>query len=92
MDIVQNAPRLVFAGQLRSSGDMAVTPEGLAIRAEGKHAKFVPEVSQVTVPAAVLHRGGRDVRFMTERCILRLTAEGLELIEILPGLDPRPHV
>jgi len=29
---------------------------------------------------------------MTERCILRLTAEGLELIEILPGLDPQRHV
>ena len=92
MDIVQNAPRLVFAGQLRSSGDMAVTPEGLAVRSEGKHAKFVAEVSQVTVPAAVLHRGDRDVRFMTERCILRLTADGLELIEILPGLDPQRHV
>lgn len=93
MDIVQNAPRLVFAGYFRGGGgEMSLSQDGLAIAAEGKHSKFVRQVDQVTVPAAVLGQNRRCVRFLTERCTLQMTGGGLELIEIVPGIDPRRDV
>jgi acyl CoA:acetate/3-ketoacid CoA transferase len=93
MDIVQNAPRLVFAGQLRGGGGtFSLTPDGLEIRGEGKHAKLVPQVDQVTVPGALLHRDGRSVRLVTERCTFELTPTGISLVEVIPGIDVRRQV
>jgi len=93
MDIVQNAPRLVFAGQLRGGGNnISVGPDGIMINAEGRHAKLVQEVDQVTVPGEVLRRNGRGVTIVTERCIFALEDDGLHLIEIIPGVDPQKQV
>jgi propionate CoA-transferase len=93
MDIVQNAPRLVFAGQLRGGGsDLDVGPDGLAIRTEGKHPKLVPAVDQVTVPGEVLRRNSRNVRIVTERCTFELRGGGLHLTEIIPGIDVRREI
>lgn len=89
MDIAYNAPRLVLAGQLRGGGsDIVVAPDRLKINREGKHAKIVREVDQVTVPGEVLRRPGRSVRIVTERCTFELTASGLRLVEIIPGTSP----
>ena len=30
---------------------------------------------------------GKDVLYITERCVFRLTADGLELTEVAPGID-----
>jgi acyl CoA:acetate/3-ketoacid CoA transferase len=89
MDIAYNAPRLVFAGQLRGGGsDITITPQGLAIGREGKHAKIVARVDEVTVPGDILRRPGRSVRVVTERCTFELTAAGLRLVEVVPGVSP----
>jgi acyl CoA:acetate/3-ketoacid CoA transferase len=89
MDIAYNAPRLVFAGQLRGGGsDITITPEGLTVTREGKHAKIVERVDEVTVPGDILRRPGRSVRVVTERCTFELTAGGLRLIEVVPGTTP----
>ena len=93
MDIVQNAPRLVFAGQFRGGeADISIEPSGLKVRNEGKHPKFVPEVSEITVPASVLRRNSRSIRFVTERCIFELRDSGLHLVEIVPGIDLRHDI
>ena len=89
MDIAYNAPRLVFAGQLRGGGsDITVGADRLLVNREGKHAKIVENVDEVTVPGDVLRRPGRSVRIVTERCTFELTASGLRLIEVVPGTTP----
>jgi propionate CoA-transferase len=38
-------------------------------------------------PILAAHRLSRKGKVVTERCVLRLTADGLELVEIAPGVD-----
>lgn len=89
MDIAYNAPRLVLAGQLRGGGsEIVVSADRLKVNREGKHAKIVDLVDQVTVPGDVLRRAGRSVRIVTERCTFELVTSGLRLVEIVPGSSP----
>lgn len=89
MDIAHNAPSIVFGGYLRGgASDICIEENRLCVRSEGKHAKLVKLVDEVTVPGEVLRRAGRSVRIVTERCMFDLTAQGLRLIEVVPGIDP----
>jgi propionate CoA-transferase len=71
INISQSAKKVVFVGSF-NAGD---TP------------KFVREVEHRTFSGAESRRRGQRVLYVTERCVFRLTAEGLELIEIAPGID-----
>ena len=93
MDIAYNAPRLVFAGQFRSGGaDVTIDTSGLRIIREGRHAKIVGCVDEVTVPGEVLRRDGRSVCIVTERCSFELGPNGLALVEIVEGIDVQRDV
>lgn len=89
MDIIYNAPRVLFAGRLRGgASSMHVEPDRLVVESEGPHAKIVNAVDEITVPGDVLRRPGREVRIVTERCTFELTCDGLHLVEIVPGFRP----
>jgi propionate CoA-transferase len=59
----------------------------LRIVEEGSARKFVKEVEHRTFSGAQAKKKGMSVLYVTERCVFRLCAEGLELIEIAPGVD-----
>jgi propionate CoA-transferase len=71
INISQNAKKVVFMGSF----------------AAGKTRKFVEKVSQVTFSGKVAGDAGKDVLYVTERCVFRLTPGGLALTEIAPGLE-----
>jgi acyl CoA:acetate/3-ketoacid CoA transferase len=48
---------------------------------------LVDGVAEVTFNGERAHATGQSVLYITERCVLRLGDNGLELIEIAPGLD-----
>ena len=50
-------------------------------------AKFVAWVEHRTYSGALVAAKGQPVLYVTERCVLRLRPQGLELIEIAPGVD-----
>ena len=87
INISQNAKEVVFVGTFTAGKpDIAVADGRLAIGASGAH-KFVVDVEQRTFSGLLAAQGGRPILYVTERCVLRLAAGGLELIEIAPGLD-----
>lgn len=88
INISQSARSVVFVGTFTAGGlDVAVRDGRLEIRAEGRARKFVAEVEHRTFAGTQATRSGQSVLYVTERCVFRLTADGLELIEIAPGID-----
>jgi propionate CoA-transferase len=88
INISQNARAVVFAGTLTACGLKVGIADGrLSVLAEGSERKFRGRVGQVTFSGARAAALGRPVLYVTERCVLRLTREGLELTEIAPGID-----
>lgn len=87
IDITQNAKRLVFSGTLTGGGLRCKPGAGrMEITTEGRMRKFVPSVGQISFNGAQARAAGREVTFVTERAVFRLTQAGLELIEIAPGV------
>jgi propionate CoA-transferase len=66
---------------------VAIDDDGLQIIQEGRYAKFVERVEHITFAPASGSRHDQQVVYVTERAVFRLTAGGLELIEIAPGID-----
>jgi propionate CoA-transferase len=57
------------------------------IAAEGKKWKFVEAVEQITFSGPLAVGKGQSVHYITERCVFELRAEGLQLVEVAPGID-----
>lgn len=88
INITQSAKKCVFCGEFSAVGFDASVEEGrLVIRQEGKVAKFVEAVEQITFSGRHARKHHKDVLFVTERCVFQLVPEGLLLKEIAPGID-----
>ena len=87
VDITAQARRIVFSGLFSAGADLAVADGALAIRREGRVRKLVPEVEQVSFSGRRARAEGQDITYVTERCVLRLTPEGVAVTEIAPGVD-----
>ncbi|MEM7302360.1 MAG: acyl CoA:acetate/3-ketoacid CoA transferase [Pseudomonadota bacterium] len=87
VDITARAPRIIFSGNFNAGAKMRVEDGRLIIDKEGKIAKFVDKVDQVSFSGRRAVAQGQDVTYVTERCVVRLTDQGLMITEIAPGID-----
>jgi len=88
INISQNAKELVFVGTFTAGKlQIQITGGRLRIATEGKARKFVEAVDQRTFNGLYATQRRQPVLYITERCVFRLTAAGLELTEIAPGMD-----
>jgi propionate CoA-transferase len=88
INISQNTQRLVFMGAFCAGHqDTQVLDGKLSLLCEGETKKFVNAVEQITFNGMDAITREQSVLYVTERCVFRLKAGGLELIEIAPGLD-----
>ncbi|MBL8851759.1 MAG: acyl CoA:acetate/3-ketoacid CoA transferase [Planctomycetaceae bacterium] len=93
INISQSTRRLVFCGSLTSCGlEVSVAGGRLQIDREGSERKFVEQVEQVTFSGRRARESGCDVLYVTERAVFRLNSDGLELIEVAPGIDVQRDV
>jgi propionate CoA-transferase len=88
INISQNAKKIYFLGTF-TAGDLevAVVDGKLLIERDGRSKKFVNEVEHRTFSGPFAAQNGKEVLYITERCVFQLTEQGLELIEVAPGID-----
>jgi propionate CoA-transferase len=88
INISQSARKVVFVGTF-TAGDLQVVVERGALRIlkEGQSRKFVREVEHRTFSGPIAAAAGKEVLYITERCVFGLRPDGLELLEIAPGID-----
>jgi propionate CoA-transferase len=87
INISQNAKAVFFLGTFTARSRVAVRDGVLAVDDTGSVAKFRDRVGQVTFNGRLAAERGQSVYYVTERCVLRLTERGLELVEVAPGID-----
>ncbi|GLZ84874.1 acyl CoA:acetate/3-ketoacid CoA transferase [Metapseudomonas resinovorans] len=88
INISQNAKAVVFVGTFSAgTQDIRIEDGALRIVQDGEVRKFVGEVEHRTFAGRLAAKSGKPVLYVTERCVFRLTPEGLELIEIAPGVE-----
>ena len=88
INISQNAKSVVFVGTFTAGHLVVGAKDGqLRILQEGKSRKFVPEVEHRTFSGSYAWKRKQPVTYITERCVFRLGEQGLELVEIAPGID-----
>ena len=88
INITQNAKKVVFCGTFTAGGlDIHVENDKLHILKEGKNQKFLEHVEQITFSGNYAKRLNKEVLYITERAVFKLTQDGLLLTEIAPGID-----
>ena len=88
INISQNSKKVVFLGTFTAGKlDVGVEAGELRIVREGETKKFVAEVEHRTFRGEYAFKRGQTVLYITERCVFKLVKDGLELIEIAPGVD-----
>ena len=88
VNITQAARRLVFCGTVTSGGLEVQLENGqLRILREGAVRKCVARVQHLSFNGQRERDTGREILYVTERAVFRLTRAGLELTEIAPGID-----
>ena len=87
-NITAKTPTVIFCLSFTAKGLFVEEEDGkVSIVQEGAIPKFVEKVSSISFSGKRALKNGQKVLYVTERCVFRLTEEGLELIEVYPGVD-----
>ncbi len=88
INISQCAKSVVFVGTFTAGGlEVAIEDGSLRIVNEGRARKFVERTEHRTFSGQDAAHSGHPVLYVTERCVFKLTTDGLELTEYAPGID-----
>ena len=86
VDITARAKKIVFSGFFTAGASLDLKDGQLVIAKEGKVKKLVNEVEQVSFSGRRAVSQGQDITYVTERCVMRLTDNGIVVTEIAPGV------
>ena len=87
-NITAQTPTVVFCLTFNAKGlDVRQEGDAIQIAQNGDVPKFVDSVRTVSFSARKAIANGQKVLYVTERCVFILTARGLKLLEVYPGVD-----
>lgn len=93
INITQTAKKVIYCGAFTARGLKIGTENGeLKILQEGSVKKFIDTVEQITFSGEYANDQCQEVMYITERAVFVLSKEGLELIEIAPGVDLKKDI
>lgn len=87
IDISQNAKKVIYCGSFAVKSEQEISGEGVKVTSPGKFKKFVKKVQQVSFSGRYAMERGQEVLYVTERCVMKLSPDGVVLTEIAPGID-----
>ncbi len=88
IEITQGAKKVVFCGTFEARGLAVDVQDGrLRITQPGGVPKLVAAAGHVTFSGPQSLKNGQTVMYVTERAVFRLTEQGVELVEVAPGID-----
>jgi acyl CoA:acetate/3-ketoacid CoA transferase len=87
IDITARAKRIVFSGYFGAGAKLAINGSKLVIEKEGKVKKLVEAVEHISFSGSRAVAQGQEVTYVTERCVMKLTPDGIVVTEIAPGVD-----
>ncbi len=92
VDITAHAKKIVFGGLFEAGAELELTGQALRVVKPGKFTKMVDAVEHVTFSGKRARETGQEILYVTERCVIRLEADGLVATEIMPGIDPEADI
>ncbi len=88
ISITQGANRIVYCGTFTAGGlEVEIAGGQLHICREGKIKKFVNQVEHITFSGHLAQQYATRVLYVTERAVFELSADGIILREVAPGID-----
>lgn len=91
IDITSHAKRIIFSGFSMPVPNCNWKRVSCVSLKKAKP-KLVQDVAHVTFSGKRAIRLGQQVQYITERCVLELTPDGLLVTEIAPGIDPERDI
>ena len=92
MDITSRAKKIVYSGFFNAGAKLEIRDGKLHIEKEGKIKKLVKACEEITFSGPRGVKQKQDVTYVTERCVMKLTPEGIVVTEIAPGVDLQTHI
>lgn len=91
IDFSTNAKNVFFVSSWMVGGQMRLENGRLAIVKQGK-IKLVDRVREITFNGERALKSGRDIFYVTNVGVFKLTPGGLELVRVVPGIDVRRDI
>ena len=92
VDITSRAKKIVYSGFFNAGAKMEIRGGKLHIEKEGRVKKLVREVEQISFSGKRAVTQGQDITYVTERCVMKLTSEGVVVTEIAPGVELQANI
>ena len=92
VDITARAKRIIYSGYYNAGAKMNIVDGKLKIEKEGKVKKLVNTLDQISFSGPRGKMQNQDVTYITERCVLKLTKQGIVVTEIAPGVELQANI
>jgi propionate CoA-transferase len=86
IDLTNAAKTILFVTKWAEGEKMALEGGRVRVLQQGR-CKFIEAVDEVTMNGPESLKAGKKVFYATSRCLLQLTARGMELVRVMPGID-----